>query len=76
MLILLMIIFLGTFKLAEYYENQQQLKLITLKNQMLEQSMSEAEQTFMLWKKSMHDFKHKIMNLMTLADNNDVERIK
>ena len=76
MLILLMIIFLGTFKLAEYYENQHQLKLITLKNQMLEQSMSETEQTFMLWKISMHDFKHKIMNLMMLADNNDIEGIK
>lgn len=76
MLILLMIIFFGTFKLAEYYENQHQLKLITLKNQMLEQSMSETEQTFMLWKTSMHDFKHKIMNLMMLADNNDMEGIK
>lgn len=76
MLILLMTIFWGTFKLAEYYENQQHLKLIMLKNQMLEQSMSETEQTFMLWKTSMHDFKHKIMNLMTLADNNDIEGIK
>lgn len=76
MLILLMTIFFGTFKLAEYYENQQHLKLIMLKNQMLEQSMSETEQTFMLWKTSMHDFKHKIMNLMTLAENNDIEGIK
>ena len=38
--------------------------------------MSETEQTFMLWKISMHDFKHKIMNLMMLADNNDIEGIK
>lgn len=76
MLILLMIIFFGTFKLTEYYESQQQLKLIMLKNQMLEQSMSETEHTFMLWKTSMHDFKHKIMNLMALADNNDIEGIK
>jgi len=76
MMILLMIIFFGTFKLAEYYESQQQLKLIVLKNQMLEQSMSETEETFMLWKTSLHDFKHKIMNLMTLADNNDIQGIK
>lgn len=76
MLILLMTFFFGTFKLAEYYENQQQLKLITLKNQMLEQSMNETEQTFMLWKTSIHDFKHKIMNLMMLADNNDIAGIK
>lgn len=70
MLILLLVIFFGTFKLTEYYENQEELKLITLKNQMLENSMSETEQTFMLWKKSMHDYKHNIVNLITLADNN------
>lgn len=76
MLILLMVIFFGTFKLAEYYENQEELKLTTLKNQMLEKSMSETEQTFMLWKKSMHDYKHNIANLITLADNNNLDGIK
>lgn len=76
MLILLMIIFFGTFKITEYYENQEELKLTTLKNQMLEKSMSETEQTFMLWKKSMHDYKHNIANLMSLANNNDIEGIK
>lgn len=76
MLILLMIIFFGTFKLTEYYENQEELKLTTLKNQMLEKSMSETEHTFMLWKKSMHDYKHNIANLMSLANNNDIEGIK
>ena len=76
MLILLMIIFFGQFKITEYYENQEELKLTTLKNQMLEKSMSETEQTFMLWKKSMHDYKHNIANLMSLANNNDIEGIK
>ena len=76
MLILLMVIFFGTFKLTEYYENQEELKLTTLKNQMLEKSMSETKQTFMLWKKSMHDYKHNIANLVTLADNNNLDGIK
>lgn len=76
MFILLMVIFFGTFKLTEYYENQQQLRLIKLKNQMLEQSMTETEQTFMLWKTSLHDFKHNIMNLMSMAENNDIQGIK
>lgn len=75
MLILFMIIFFGTFKLTEHYENQEELKLTTLKNQMLEQSMSETEQTFMLWKKSMHDYKHNIVNLKTLAQNKDFDGI-
>lgn len=76
MLILLMVIFFGTFKLTEYYENQEELKLTALKNQMLEKSMNETEQTFMLWKKRMHDYKHNIANLITLADNNDLDGIK
>lgn len=76
MLILLMVIFFGTFKLTEYYENQEKLKLITLKNHVLEQSMNETEQTFMLWKKSMHDYKHNIANLMSLANDNDINGIK
>ncbi len=76
MLSLLLIIFFGFFKLAEYYENRQQLRLITLKNQMLEQSMTETEQTFMLWKTSLHDFKHNIMNLILMAENNDIQGIK
>ncbi|MDE6672447.1 MAG: ATP-binding protein [Ruminococcus sp.] len=75
-LILLITIFIVIFKLSEYYEHQQHMKLIMLKNQMLEQSMAETQQTFMLWKTSLHDFKHKIMNLMTLADNNDISGIK
>lgn len=76
MLILLMIIFFGTFKLAEYYKNQEELKLTTLKNHMLEQSMLETEQTFSLWKKSMHDYKHNIINLKILAHNKDLEGIQ
>lgn len=76
MLILLLIIFFGTFKLTEYYENQAKLNLTTLKSQMLEQSMNETEQTFMLWKKSMHDYKHNIANLMSLANDNDINGIK
>ena len=76
MLILLAVIFFGTFKLAEHYEEQQQLQLVKLKNRMLEQSMAETEKTFELWRESMHDYKHNIVNLITLADNNNIEGIK
>lgn len=76
MLCLILIIFMGTFKMAEYYDNQQQLKLVQLKNSMLEQSMAETEQTFELWRDSMHDYKHNMISLMTLAENNDIDGIK
>ncbi len=76
MLCLTLIIFIGTFKMAEYYDNQQQLKLVQLKNSMLEQSMTETERTFELWRDSMHDYKHNIISLMTLAENNDISGIR
>lgn len=76
MLILLIIIFFGTFKLTEYYDSLQKLKLTLLKNQMLEQSMNETEKTFMLWKESLHNYKHNIMHLTALAKNSDLEGIK
>ncbi len=76
MLILVMVVFFGTFKLTEYYDNQQKLKLTLLKNQVLEQSMNETEKTFMLWKESLHNYKHNIMHLMALANNGDLQGIK
>ncbi len=76
MLILVMIVFFGTFKLTEYYDSQQKFKLTLLKNQMLEQSMNETEKTFMLWKESLHNYKHNIMHLSALAKNSDLQGIK
>ena len=76
MLSLILIIFFGTFKMVDYYDNQQQLKLVRLKNSMLEQSMMETEQTFELWRDSMHDYKHIMISLMALAENDDISGIK
>ena len=76
MLAFVLVVFFGTFKLTEYYDAQQKYKLTLLKNQMLEQSMNETEKTFMLWKDSLHNHKHNIMNLMALANNNDLQGIK
>lgn len=76
LLILLMIVFLGSLKLGEYYEYQQQTKLIKVQNEMLKKSMDESEKTFQLWKSSLHNHKHNIINLMMLAENNDISSIK
>lgn len=76
MLFLIIVIFFGAFKLTTHYEDQQQLKLTTLKNEMLEQSMEETEQIFEIWQQKLHDFKHQIIDLMSLAEHNDIEGIK
>lgn len=75
MLVLLMILYFGSFRLMESQQTQQQMQLIALKNQMLEQSMKETEQTFQLWKTSLHDYKHQIATLKVMADKGDIEGI-
>lgn len=76
MLFLIIVIFFGAFKLTTHYEDQQQLKLTTLKNEMLEQSMEETEQIFEIWQRKLHDFKHQIIDLMSLAEHDDMDGIK
>lgn len=76
MLFLIIVIFFGAFKLTTHYEDQQQLKLTTLKNEMLEQSIEETEQIFEIWQQKLHDFKHQIIDLMSLAEHDDMEGIK
>jgi len=75
MFILIMTIFFGTFKLTDYYENQRQMNLMELRNTMLEQSISDTKYSFELIRTSLHDYKHNIINLMTLARNNDIDGI-
>ena len=75
-LILVLSLFFGTIKFLEHYENKQQSMLLALRNKMLEDSMLETEKTFFLWKTSLHDYKHNIFHLMTLAENNNMDEIK
>lgn len=75
MLILIMTIFFGAFKLTDYYENQRQLNLMELRNTMLEQSINDTKYSFELIRTSLHDYKHNIINLMTLARKDDIDGI-
>ena len=76
LLLLIFIMFFGLFSLTEYYNNKRTLHLTQLKNEMLKQSISESENTFMLWKESVHDYKHNIVNLLALAEKDDMDGIK
>jgi len=75
-LILVLFLLFGILKITKFYENKEQISLLTLRNQMLEKSMKDTEKTFFLWKKSLHDYKHNIFHLMTLAENNNLDEIK
>lgn len=76
MFILMLFIFFGTFRLSEYYDKIHELEMITMKNIMLEQSINESKQSFELMRTSLHDYKHNIVNLTVLAENNDINGIK
>lgn len=75
MLMLICIIFFGSFQLTKYYNTQNELSLEKLKNNMLEQSMYETKQSFELIQTSLHDYKHNIINLRSLAENGDLNGI-
>lgn len=74
--ILVMMVFFGITRFADYYNDKQQLEMTQLRNEMLEQSIRSAEQNFNIWKRSLHDYKHNIINLTTLAEKNDIDGIK
>jgi sensor histidine kinase YesM len=75
-LLFVVVVFFGIIKLAEHYANKQQSSLLALRNQMLEESHKETEETFSLWQSSLHDFKHNLAYLMSLAESGDTDKIK
>lgn len=76
MLLMQIMMYFGTFGLMEHYTTKQQIEMIDMKNQMLEQSLNETEQTFQLWKKSLHDYKHQVAALKAMAENGNLEELK
>lgn len=62
--------------LTEAQETEQQMQLIELKNNMLQKSLDETEQTFKLWRSSVHDYKNNIIALTQLANDGDIDKLK
>lgn len=63
-------------KIAETQQQKQTAVLIELNNKMLQKSLDETEQTFDLWRQSVHDYKNHVIVLKQLADENRVDEIK
>ena len=63
-------------KIAETHQQKQTAVLIELNNKMLQKSLDETEQTFDLWRQSVHDYKNHVIVLKQLADENRVDEIK
>ncbi|MBQ8519625.1 MAG: GHKL domain-containing protein [Agathobacter sp.] len=63
-------------KIAETHQQKQTTVLIELNNKMLQKSLDETEQTFDLWRQSVHDYKNHVIVLKQLVDENRVDEIK
>lgn len=64
------------FKIAETHQQKQTTAMIEFSNKMLQKSLDETEQTFELWRQSVHDYKNHVIVLKQLADENRLEEIK
>lgn len=71
----IVIVFL-VLKIAEVHQQKQTTSLIELNNKMLQRSIDETEQTFELWRQSVHDYKNHVIVLKHLADENRLDEIK
>lgn len=73
---IVLFLFFFILKLASNYEQLQKMSLIEMKSEMLQKSLDDTEQTFNLWRKSVHDYKNNILALSKLAEENNIDEIK
>ena len=63
-------------KLAENYQQKQELALLELQNEMNVKAEKNTEQTFNLWRSSIHDYKHKVLVIKHWLDEGKIEELK
>ena len=63
-------------KLAENYQQKQELALLELQNEMNAKAEKNTEQTFNLWRSSIHDYKHKVLVIKHWLDEGKIEELK
>ncbi|MDR2546132.1 MAG: GHKL domain-containing protein [Lachnospiraceae bacterium] len=74
-LILILVLFVGIIKISEYQKNSQYLALLEMQNSVYQNAMIETEKTFSHWKTSLHDYKHNIFHLVSLAERGAMNEI-
>ena len=63
-------------KIAETHQQKQTNALIELNNKMLQRSLDETEQTFELWRQSVHDYKNHMIVLQQMAEEQRLDEIQ
>jgi sensor histidine kinase YesM len=76
MIALLVMSVLIVYKMADAYENKQELALATLKNETLETTLKDTKQNFTQWKKEVHDYRNKLICYYQLLEKNELDTLK
>lgn len=74
--ILIILIFDLVLKLTENYQQKQNIALLELQNEMIVKAEKNTEQTFNLWRSSIHDYKHKILVMKHWLEEGKIEEVK
>lgn len=73
---LILVILNLILKLAENYQQKQDIALLELQNDMLINSERNTEHAFNLWRSSIHDYKHKIIAIKHWLDEDNIKQVK
>lgn len=75
-IVMIILMFDLILKLAENYQQKQELVLLELQNEMIVKAEKNTEQTFNLWRSSIHDYKHKVLVIKHWLDEGKIEELK
>lgn len=75
MLVMILVIYFTLMYMMKSEQKKKELALIEQQNKMLYNNMIEQERTFKLWKQSIHDYKHKMLAMDSLLDENNYAEI-
>lgn len=74
-----MILIFGIFYIllvvSDNYEQKQNVALLELQNEMIVKAQKDSEQIFMLWRKSIHDYKNQMIALRQMVQQDEKEAV-
>ncbi len=74
-LMLIVTIFFSITYFIDSLQKRKEYELVFNQNQLLEHSLKEQENTFSLWRKSIHDYKNTILAMEAMLKNGDEEKL-
>lgn len=74
-LMLIVAVYLVVTYFFDSQQKQQEFELAKQQSQMLERSLKEQENTFSLWRKSVHDYKNTVLALDAMIKNGDTDKL-